>query len=90
MPSILLPLLAFIMGIAILVLLTKLFFKPLKWLVRLIINGVAGGLMLLLLNYFGGFAGISIGINVVTCLTAGVLGVPGVALLLVLQYILKV
>jgi inhibitor of the pro-sigma K processing machinery len=48
---------------------------------------VIGGLALWLLNIFGGAIGINIGINVVTALVAGILGVPGVILLIILIYL---
>ncbi|TAH59535.1 MAG: pro-sigmaK processing inhibitor BofA, partial [Gottschalkiaceae bacterium] len=61
---------------------------PIKYLLKLIINGITGGILLLLVNLLGGFVGISVAINPVTALIAGFLGVPGVILLIVLQYIL--
>jgi len=61
---------------------------PLKWAFRLLLNSVAGGLLLLLLNWIGGSWGLSIAVNPWTALTVGLLGMPGLALLLILSAIL--
>jgi inhibitor of the pro-sigma K processing machinery len=45
-------------------------------------------LMLWVLNLVGGFFNVGVAINPITALIAGFLGIPGVLLLLVLQYIL--
>ena len=63
----------------------KLFRVPIKVLGRLLLNAVLGGIALIIVNLLGGFVGITVGINPVTALCAGILGIPGVALLLVLQ-----
>ena len=63
----------------------KLFRVPIKVLGRLLFNAVLGGIALIIVNLLGGFVGIAVGINPVTALCAGILGIPGVALLLVLQ-----
>ena len=63
----------------------KLFRVPIKVLGRLLLNAVLGGIALIIVNLLGGFVGIVVGINPVTALCAGILGIPGVALLLVLQ-----
>lgn len=61
---------------------------PLKYLVKLMINGIMGGVLLFLINLLGGFVGLHIAINPLTAVIVGFLGVPGVVLLIVLQYIL--
>lgn len=80
-------LLAYLFGIILLYILVKVLFIPLKYLGKLMINAVVGGAALWALNVFGGVVGIQIGINIVTALVVGLLGIPGVLLLLVLQYI---
>ena len=66
----------------------KLFRKPIKTILKLLIHIVSGFILLFVFNYLGGFIGLSLGINWVTAVIAGVLGVPGVILLLVIKYIL--
>ena len=72
---------------AVLVLL-RLIAAPLKWTVKLAVNSLAGLLCLWLLNWISGFTGILFPINAVTALTAGFLGLPGIALLALAQVLL--
>ena len=80
--------LAFAAGILILYVLCKLLSAPLRLLGTLVINALVGALVLLLVNWIGGLFGLSIAINPLNALITGVLGAPGVILLLVLQWIL--
>lgn len=73
----------FLIAIAGMVILVKLFSWPLKVLGKLILNGVFGVLLLLLVNFLGNYVGISIAINAVTALISGFLGVPGVIFLII-------
>ena len=59
----------------------------LKRLIELIINIVLGIVILWLLNKFGGSLGIAIPINIITALVVGILGVPGVIILVLLNLI---
>ncbi len=61
---------------------------PLKKIFKLIINGVLGGITLLIFNFIGGYFGLNIIINPLNAIIVGLLGVPGVILLLILQLIL--
>ena len=58
-----------------------------KRLIELIINIVLGIVILWLLNKFGGSLGIAIPINIITALVVGILGVPGVIILVLLNLI---
>lgn len=78
---------AYACGLIILFILAKILVVPAKAVWKLIVNALVGGVTLLLINFFGSFIGIHIGINFVTALVAGLLGVPGVVLLLVAQYL---
>jgi len=62
--------------------------KPMKLLFKLIINSAIGLVMLIAFNFLGGFIHIYIGINLLTILIAGILGFPGIILILLLQMIL--
>lgn len=79
---------AFLVGLLLISVVVKVFFIPLKYLMRLIVNGIIGGILLLLFNYFGGFVGLYLPINVVTALIAGFLGIPGVILLVLLDFLI--
>ena len=62
--------------------------RPIKWIFRLMINSALGCIGLMLFNLIGGLFGLYIGVNLVTALTVGLLGVPGFALILILQYLI--
>ncbi len=79
---------AYAVGLVMIYFICRLFIKPLKWALKLLLNGVIGGLILVTINLIGGFAGMSIIINPLTSLLAGFLGVPGIALIIILQYLM--
>ena len=62
----------------------RLFSAPLKVALRVLGFGA-----LWLLNLTGGVTGIALGLNIFNSLTVGILGVPGLFLLLLLQWVLK-
>lgn len=75
--------------IAIIVLLVAKFILNLnvRRIIELAINIVLGIIILWLLNKFGGSLGISIPINIITALVVGILGIPGVIILVLLNLI---
>ncbi|GAA0117603.1 pro-sigmaK processing inhibitor BofA family protein [Clostridium senegalense] len=75
--------LIFIAAVIGLFIIGKLFAWPIKILMKLIVNGILGGILLLLINFVGGPFGIYIAINAVTALIAGLLGIPGVLFLII-------
>ena len=62
----------------------KIFIVPIKIIAKLIINSILGVIILYLINLIGGIWGLHIGINVVTTLVVGILGIPGAILLTIL------
>ncbi|QEK13702.1 pro-sigmaK processing inhibitor BofA [Crassaminicella thermophila] len=80
--------LAYAFGLILLYIIGYILLIPIKWIIKFIYNGIVGGVMLLVINFLGGFFGIHIAINPITALLAGLLGVPGVVLMLVLQRLL--
>ena len=81
-------LLAFIFGLFLLYIIGLLLVIPIKIIVKLIFNGILGGIFLLLFNLIGGLIGLSLVVNPVTAITVGILGVPGLILLLILNQVL--
>ena len=79
---------AYAVGLVLIYVFCRIFIRPIKWLAKCLINGVLGGLILAAVNFVGGFAGMYVIINPLTSLISGFLGVPGVLLVIVLQYIL--
>ena len=62
---------------------------PLKMIFKLVINAVIGYMMLFVANLVGGFFDFSIPIDLLTCLIAGVFGVPGVIFLVVVLIVMR-
>ena len=77
-----------VIGIVAVILVVWLFRKPLKWIFKLLLNALFGFIALGLLNYFGGSFGISLPINWFNAIVVGILGLPGVILLLLMKYLL--
>ena len=69
-------------------LLLRLLVLPIRWFWKLFVNGGCGFLCLWLLNSISGFTGLYFPINYVTAIIAGFLGLPGIILLAVLQFVL--
>ncbi len=80
-------LLTIIIIAVLLILFFMIFRKPMKIVFKFFLNTLLGFVALLVINFLGGFIGISIGVNLITAAVTGVLGVPGVALLLLLQWL---
>lgn len=77
----------YILGLLVIFVVTKIFFKPIKFTLRLIANSILGAGVIWIINLLKPIFGIYIGINPVTALITGLLGVPGVCLILILQII---
>ncbi len=67
------------------ILVLRLLAKPMKFIFKLLINTLLGFVLLWLLNFFGGGLGISLDLTLLNALIVGLLGIPGVLLLLALQ-----
>ncbi len=68
-----------IIGIVILFIVLKVF----KWPLKILLNGIFGVVLLYIVNLIGGYFDFYIAINIVTALVAGILGIPGVAILII-------
>jgi inhibitor of the pro-sigma K processing machinery len=79
--------LAYILALALMLILCRIFIKPLKSLFLLFLNSLLGGIGLFVFNYIFAGIGFSIGINIVTATTVGVLGFPGLVLLVLLRLV---
>lgn len=62
----------------------RIFIVPIKTIVKLVINSILGALLLYIINLIGEIWGIHIGINFVTAIIVGILGIPGATLLTIL------
>lgn len=75
-------------GLLVLLLFFKIFSKPIKWILKLLLNALLGFVILIVVNYLGAFVGLKITVGWVSALVAGVLGAPGVILLLLIENLL--
>jgi len=80
--------LAWIVGVLIVIAFGKALLLPLKVILKLVINGIIGGIVILLINLVGGPLGFKISLNLISALIAGILGLPGVILLVIFKYLL--
>lgn len=74
-----------IVAVLVGVFLLKLIFGSIKKIIGLVINSIFGVILLMIVNYFGAYFGITVGINILTALLAGILGIPGVILIILFQ-----
>lgn len=78
----------YLAGLALIFLFGMLLVVPFKILMRLLLNGIMGGIVLFLFNLVGGIFNLYLAINPLNAIIVGFLGVPGVILLLIVQMII--
>ena len=72
-------------AVLLLFLLGKIFLWPIKLILKLVVSSILGGILILAVNLAAGLFGLLlIPLNLLTALIVGILGIPGVVLLLVL------
>jgi len=76
--------------LAMLLAIIAIFKSPLKVILKLLFNTLLGFAGLLLFNQLGNVTGVYLGLNLVNAVTVGILGVPGLALLLIIKWIFAV
>ena len=80
--------LAFAFAAILLYLIARILLVPFKLIIKLVINALIGGVLLIIFNLLGAPLGLHVGINVITALVVGFLGIPGLILLILIQLIL--
>lgn len=85
-PSILISVGALCLVVLVLI---ALFFKQLKGLFALIFNTFLGWVGLYIFNLVFASSGFAIGINIASASIVGILGIPGLLLLIILKFIYK-
>ena len=78
-------LLAYLVGIIVLFLLGRAFITPVKILLKALYGTLTGALILIVINFIASYFDYHIALNVFTALITGFLGIPGVALLVILK-----
>lgn len=76
---------AYIGCIIMIIIIGRLFIFPLKKIVKLTLNSVIGAGLIYVINIIGSNFNFHIGLNWWTILCTGFLGVPGVALIIILK-----
>ena len=77
-----------LVGLFLLVTVARLLRRPLKLALRVVLNSALGLLALWLLDSTAPVTGLTLGVNWFNALTVGVLGVPGLGLLLLVKWVL--
>lgn len=77
-----------LIGVGILFIVLKLLALPMKLIIKLVINGIVGGILIFVVNLIGANFGFMIDLNWITALIVGILGVPGVVIVAILQFII--
>lgn len=54
----------------------RIFIVPLKFILKLIFNSIIGGILIFVINLIGGIFNFHIGLNIITAIVVGILGVP--------------
>ena len=75
----------YILGLLVVIVISGVFLKPITFIIKLLLNSVLGLLCIAVINFLASPAGINIGLNPITAIAVGVLGVPGVILILLAQ-----
>lgn len=80
--------LAYSAGIMLIFMLSWILVIPFKLAGKFLINALMGGLLIVVFNFFSQFTNIYIGLNAVTALIVGILGIPGFIAILLIKLIL--
>jgi len=80
-----------ILILAAAVFLLKLLFRllrlPVTWMFKLLLHALCGFVALFVLNFLGSYIGLYIDMNWINAAVTGVLGVPGVLILLLIEFL---
>ncbi|MBR3324804.1 MAG: pro-sigmaK processing inhibitor BofA family protein [Clostridia bacterium] len=77
--------LIFLACIGIILLFGKTFLWPVKKVAKFIGNSILGALLIFIINLVGVSFNFHIGLNIVTSIIVGILGIPGAVLLVILK-----
>ena len=66
----------------------KILVFPIKKILKLVLNTIIGAAIIYIINLIGASFGFHIGLNIITSLVVGILGIPGAILLIILEFIM--
>ena len=78
-------LIIYIACICFLFLFGRIFILPIKNILKLVLNSILGGFIIYLINLIGGVFSFHVGLNYITAIMTGILGIPGAILLVILK-----
>ncbi len=82
--------LAYAVGIVLLIIFGRLLLAPLKVVLKLVLNSLLGAVAILLVNWVGGFIGFHMALNIYTAFIVGTLGIPGFLLLVIIKLLFRI
>lgn len=80
--------LAYSAGIMLIFMLSWILVVPFKIVGKFILNALLGGVLIILFNFFGQYTNVNIGLNEITALIVGILGIPGFIAILIIKLII--
>ena len=80
---------AYIACIFFLFIFGRIFIVPIKIILKLVINSILGGLTIFIINLIGTLWGFHVGLNLITSIFVGVLGVPGAIIIIIIKLLLN-
>lgn len=63
----------------------KVFILPIKTMLKLLVNSILGAIIIFIINWIGVIFNFHIGLNIITSIVVGILGIPGAILLVILN-----
>ena len=66
----------------------RLFVLPIKTILKLVVNSIFGGILIYGVNWIGSIFSFHIGLNFITAVLVGILGVPGAVLLVIIKLLI--
>ena len=78
-----------IIGIILACILAIIFSKQLNAILKIAVNSALGGVCIIAFNFISQIFGFFIGVNALTAVTVGILGIPGFIMLLILRLIVN-
>lgn len=79
---------AYIACIFFLFIFGKVFIVPIKTILKLVLNSVLGGVVIFLINFIGAYFNFHIGLNLVTSIFVGLLGIPGAIVIVIIKLLI--
>ena len=66
----------------------RIFIVPIKKILKLVLNSILGGVVIFIINVIGASFGFHIGLNFLTSILIGLLGLPGVVCLIIIKLLI--